>query len=91
MKTKSEISQDKFEKFINGETAPSTPQKTDVVAVKTNTKTALKKDPNTMVYQVFLPRELQSKVKKAAVLNDLMINDFYLMAIEAKLKEMGIC
>lgn len=84
MKTKSEIDAQKAEQFINGGELPSVNE----TVVKT-TKTSRLKDPNTMVYQVFLPRELQTKIKKAAILNDMTINDFYLDAVQEKLNKLG--
>lgn len=85
MKTKSEITDKKVEQFVNGKTSEN---HEDMGTVKI-TKTARLKDPQTMVYQVFLPRELQAKIKKAAILNDMTINDFYLDAVKEKLNKLG--
>lgn len=82
MKTKSEIDAQKAEQFINGGELPSVTE----IVTKT-TKTSRLKDPNTMVYQVFLPREMQKQIKKAAMFQDMTINDFYLAALQEKLKK----
>lgn len=87
MKTKSEISSDKFDKFINGEKEKSESVKTTPIKP---TKTSRLKNPDNMVYQVFLPRELQHQIKKAAILSDMTINDFYLTALKSKLQELNI-
>lgn len=85
MKTKSEIDAQKAEQFINGGELSSV---TETVA-KT-TKTSRLKDPNTMVYQVFLPRDMQKQIKKAAMLQDMSINDFYLAVLQDKLREINL-